>query len=141
MKEAYKNILVAVDSSDQARRAFQEAIEVTRRNEAHLHLLIVADTNRLGGEPYAVEHIMKSVTQAANALAESMEASFPPDITHTSVIDEGNPKTSIVAYAEQEKIDLIIMGATGTGTFSRLLLGSTTAYVVNNAPCNVMVVR
>lgn len=141
MKEAYKNILVAVDSSDQARRAFQEAIEVTRRNEAHLHILIVADTNRLGAEPYAVDHIMKNVNKAANAVVESLEELLPPDITHTSVIDEGNPKATIVAYAEQEKIDLIIMGATGTGTFSRLLLGSTTAYVVNNAPCNVMVVR
>lgn len=141
MKESYKKILVAVDSSDQARRAFQEAIEVTRRNDAHLYILIVSDTNHLGAEPYAVEHIVKEAMKAAGATVESLEELIPEDISYTSIIDDGNPKAKIVAYAEEKKIDLILMGATGTGTFSRLLLGSTTAYVVNNAPCNVMVVR
>ena len=141
MKESYKKILVAVDSSDQARRAFQEAIEVTRRNDAHLYILIVSDTNHLGAEPYAVEHIVKEARKAAGATIESLEELIPEDISYTSLIDDGNPKAKIVAYAEEKKIDLILMGATGTGTFSRLLLGSTTAYVVNNAPCNVMVVR
>lgn len=141
MKESYKRILASVDSSDQARRAFQEAIEVTRRNEAHLYILIVSDTNHLGAEPYATDHIVKEARKSASAILESLEALIPEDISYTSLIDDGNPKAKIVEYAEKEKIDLILMGATGTGTFSRLLLGSTTAYVVNNAPCNVMVVR
>lgn len=141
MKESYKKILVAVDSSEQARRAFQEAIEVTRRNEAHLSILIVSDTNHLGTEPYAVDHIVKEAGKAAHAIIDSLEETIPEDISYSTIIDDGNPKVKIVEYAETEKIDLILMGATGTGTFSRLLLGSTTAYVVNNAPCNVMVVR
>lgn len=141
MKESYKKILVAVDSSEQARRAFQEAIEVTRRNEAHLYILIVSDTNHLGAEPYAVEHIVKEAETAANNVVESLKEMIPSDIKYSTIVDAGNPKAKIVEYAEKEKIDLILMGATGTGTFSRLLLGSTTAFVVNNAPCNVMVVR
>ncbi|GAA2916557.1 universal stress protein [Enterococcus pseudoavium] len=141
MKESYKKILVAVDSSEQARRAFQEAIEVTRRNDAHLYVLIVSDINHLGAEPYAADHIIKQAQTAAGAVMESLKEMIPADISYTSVIDEGNPKAKIVAYAEEQEIDLILMGATGTGTFSRLLLGSTTAFVVNNAPCNVMVVR
>ncbi|MBM7711014.1 universal stress protein [Enterococcus xiangfangensis] len=141
MKESYQKILVAVDSSDQARRAFQEAIEVTRRNHAHLYILMVSDTNRLGAEPYAVDHVIKEMHKASSAVIESLEKSIPEDIAYTSVMNEGNPKAEIVTYAEEQGIDLILMGATGTGTFSRLLLGSTTAYVVNNALCNVMVVR
>lgn len=141
MKESYKKILVAVDSSEQARRSFQEAIEVTRRNDAHLDILIVADTNYLGAEPYAVDHVVKQSNKAASLVMESLEEIIPDDISYTKTIEEGNPKVKIVDFAENEKIDLILMGATGTGAFSRLLLGSTTAYVVNNAPCNVMVVR
>ena len=141
MKESYKKILVAVDLSEQARRAFQEAIEVTRRNDAHLYILIVSDTNHLGAEPYAVDHIVKEAQKAASTVVEALEKTIPEDISYNTVVDDGNPKAKIVAFAEENKIDLILMGATGTGTFSRLLLGSTTAYVVNNAPCNVMVVR
>jgi nucleotide-binding universal stress UspA family protein len=106
-----------------------------------LYILIVSDTNHLGAEPYAVDHIVKEAQKAASTVVEALEKTIPEDISYNTVVDDGNPKAKIVAFAEEKKIDLILMGATGTGTFSRLLLGSTTAYVVNNAPCNVMVVR
>ncbi|MDT2597276.1 universal stress protein [Enterococcus dongliensis] len=141
MKESYEKILVAVDASEQARHAFQEAIRVARRNQAQLYILMVSDTNHLGTEPYAVDHIIKEAHKASSAVVESLEETIPEDISYTTAMEDGNPKATIVTYAEDQGIDLILMGATGTGTFSRLLLGSTTAYVVNNAPCNVMVVR
>ena len=103
--------------------------------------MIVSDTNHLGAEPYAVDHIVKEAQKAARMVVGSLEETIPEDIEFTTVVDDRNPKAKIVSFAAEEKIDLILMGATGTGTFSRLLLGSTTAYVVNNAPCNVMVVR
>ncbi|WP_376712711.1 universal stress protein [Enterococcus avium] len=106
-----------------------------------MYILIVSDTNHLGAEPYAVDHIVKEAQKAASTVVEALEKAIPEDISYNTVVDAGNPKAKIVAFAEEKKIDLILMGATGTGTFSRLLLGSTTAYVVNNAPCNVMVVR
>ncbi|MCQ5149684.1 universal stress protein, partial [Coprococcus eutactus] len=55
----------------------------------------------------------------------------------------GNPKLRIVNFAEEEdkNIDLIVIGATGTDMFDRLLVGSTTNYVINHAPCNVIVVK
>lgn len=106
-----------------------------------MYILIVSDTNHLGAEPYAVDHIVKEAQKAASTVVEALEKTIPEDISYNTVVDDGNPKAKIVAFAEEKKIDLILMGATGTGTFSRLLLGSTTAYVVNNAPCNVMVVR
>ena len=38
-------------------------------------------------------------------------------------------------------VDLIIIGATGLNAIGRMLVGSTTAYVVREAPCDVMVVK
>jgi nucleotide-binding universal stress UspA family protein len=46
-----------------------------------------------------------------------------------------------VELAEKLETDLIVMGATGLGALSLIFVGSTTAYVVNQAPCNVMVVK
>lgn len=141
MKESYKNILVAIDGSKQAHHAFQEAIEVTKRNNGHLYVLAVSDTSRLIGEPYAVNSVLESAKEATHAIMDTLKAELPDDIEHTEVIEEGNPKPTICDYAKDHEIDLIVIGTTGTGAFSRLMLGSTTAYVVNNAPCNVMVVR
>ena len=54
----------------------------------------------------------------------------------------GSPKKVLCFdLPETYKIDLIYMGATGKDAVERMLVGSTTAYVVNNAPCNVMVVK
>ena len=54
---------------------------------------------------------------------------------------EGSPKKEIVDFAQANDIDLIVIGVTGTGAFDRLLVGSTTAYVIDHARCNVMVVK
>ena len=40
MKKEYKNILVAVDGSEQAYNAVSEAVEITKRNKAKLQVLI-----------------------------------------------------------------------------------------------------
>ena len=54
----------------------------------------------------------------------------------------GYPKTLIANFNEsKEKIDLIVMGATGLNAVERVLVGSTTSYVVTHAPCNVLVVK
>lgn len=141
MKDAYQKILVAVDSSDQARNAFLEAVEVTRRNQGELFLLAVADTSHLAGEPYAVNHVIENARKSAESLVEALKPLVPPTIPVIELIAEGSPKLKIIEAAKKNQIDLIMMGTTGTGAISRLLVGSTTAYVVNNAPCNVMVVR
>ena len=56
-------------------------------------------------------------------------------------MEVGNPKQIIVKYAADNAVDLLVIGATGKGAITQSLVGSTTAYVVNHAPCNVLVVR
>jgi len=46
-----------------------------------------------------------------------------------------------MAVADNEDIDLIVMGPRGISKFSKLLLGSVTSGVVNHAPCSVLVVK
>ena len=57
------------------------------------------------------------------------------------IVQEGSPKRTIVEYAEKKKFDLIVMGATGVHGINKLVVGSTTSFVVNQAPCQVLVVK
>ena len=47
----------------------------------------------------------------------------------------------LAEYAENEKMDLIVMGTRGMSGFKRLLIGSVASGVVKHAHCTVLVVR
>ncbi len=53
----------------------------------------------------------------------------------------GEPAREIVRAAEDEQVDLIVMGTYGRSGLSRLLLGSVADRVVRTAPCPVVTVR
>jgi nucleotide-binding universal stress UspA family protein len=49
--------------------------------------------------------------------------------------------SAIVAYAERENVDLIVIGSRGRSGFKKMLLGSVASDVAKYAYCPVMVVK
>ena len=56
-------------------------------------------------------------------------------------VTSGAPASAIVDYANEARIDLIIMGTHGRGTVAHMLMGSVAERVVRTAPCPVLTVR
>ncbi len=56
------------------------------------------------------------------------------------LVVEGHPADQILKTIKAEKIDLTIVGKTAGGVLKRVLVGSTSAQILNNAPCSVLVV-
>lgn len=54
---------------------------------------------------------------------------------------KGDPVREIVAFAEREQIDLIVMGSHGRTGLPRLLMGSVAEGVARRAPCPVLIVK
>ena len=50
------------------------------------------------------------------------------------------PGPAVVEFADQVKADMIIMGTRGLGAIKRMVLGSVSTYVLQNAPCPVSVI-
>ncbi len=69
----------------------------------------------------------------ARARAAGVNASF--------LVWEGEPGEAIVAAADAETADIIVVGSHGRSGVSRFLIGSVSDYVVRHAHCPVMVVR
>jgi nucleotide-binding universal stress UspA family protein len=63
----------------------------------------------------------------------------PEHITY-HVLESTNPAEQIVAFARQNRVDHIVIGARGSSVLRRYL-GSVSAHVVAEAPCTVTVVR
>lgn len=146
MLDAYKNILVAIDGSEKAEKAFMEAIAAAKRNQATLHILYVNEVtgNYFGDFGFLTPNLQEELDEVAEKqMNEHRNLAIEKGLTDIETyILYGYPKTLIANFNEsKEPIDLIVMGATGLNAVERALVGSTTSYVVNNAPCNVLVIK
>lgn len=90
-------------------------------------------------DAHMISYLLEQAGISSQNILRNAKKIISDAVDYGTQAKNGNPKSAIVEYAKEEKIDLIVIG--GTGAFSRLLLGSTTAYVVNHAPCNILVVR
>ena len=141
IRENYKNILVAVDGSDQANQAIQEAIEISKRNQASLFVVHAKDVAQLYGTAYIMPAVLEEAEKQSAEILDEAGKLIGDKVEYKAFQVSGSPKKEIVDFAEENDIDLIVMGSTGKGAIDRVLVGSTASYVVNHAPCNVMVVK
>lgn len=57
------------------------------------------------------------------------------------MIGSGAIADEIVTMAEQEKMDLIVIGSRGLGATGRFSLGGTAMKIISQAPCSVLVAK
>jgi nucleotide-binding universal stress UspA family protein len=78
----------------------------------------------------------------ANRLAERITDDDRQNLHAIAVMRKSDtPAEEIVRYAEEEKVDLIVMGTHGRVKVAHLLMGSVAEKVVRTAPCPVLTVR
>ena len=129
MSKRYQNIMVAVDGSRQSIKAFAEALDLAKDNEAHLFIVSIINKVELTHSAYAM---LKKINDAKEYGIAEIHA----------IVETGDPRNLIAnVIPGQENIDLIVMGATGKGAIQQALVGSTASYVVSHAPCSVLVVK
>ncbi|MFC2678762.1 MAG: universal stress protein [Granulicatella sp.] len=144
MFHEYSKILVPVDGSNEARLAFEKAIEVAKRNRAQVLIAHIIDTRVLqtptGFEGNFNEEIQR---QTENLFQEYRQYAQEHDFNDIDfVLEYGSPKVYISKNIPKDyQIDLIMMGATGLNAVERLFIGSVSEYVIRNATCDVLVVR
>ena len=144
MFHEYSKILVPVDGSNEARLAFEKAIEVAKRNRAQVLIAHIIDTRVLqtptGFEGNFNEEIQR---QTENLFQEYRQYAQEHDFNDIDfVLEYGSPKVYISKNIPKDyQIDLIMMGATGLNAVERLFIGSISEYVIRNASCDVLVVR
>ena len=141
----YNNILVAYDGSELSKKALHVAAalleRVHRRTADHRYRVAVPN---LGGDGAMLDigRIMEELKNHGQLLLDEAadqvkDRAFPVN----TVLLHGHPSTEIIDYAEQEKVDLIVMGNRGLNGVQRLFLGSVSHRVVQEAPCDVLVVH
>lgn len=144
MLASYKKLLIALDGSSQSEKAFAEAIEIAKRNHSEVYLAWIINDVELTTSAYAFSKLLHDEEAFVKDFMEKKVAHVKEAGIHNvhTIIEVGSPKRKIATdLPEEYDIDLIIMGSTGKGALTQALIGSTTAFVVNHAICNVLVVK
>ena len=138
-------ILIPVDGSAYAMHAVEYVIRnATAWKESPQVLLLNVQWNVAAGNvklfisqetinDYYREQGMVALRSARAAL----DAAALPYQYHISV---GTPAEAIAQYADQQKVDQIVMGRQGQGGLQSLLLGSVVNKVLHLAKCPVLLV-
>ena len=139
----YKKILVPTDGSEFAKKAQKHALFLAKVSGAEIIAVSVTENNFVNGLPLDDE--VYQLNQILNERSEENLKEFDDlneyDLKITHVIREGSPARVILEVAQEEDIDLIVMGSSGKSGFDRFIMGSVADKVVNSAKCAVLVVH
>ena len=140
----FTNLLVAIDGSEVSDRALARAIDEARVWNARIHVVYVIETGLFSSLPAdnTVEIMYRVLEKEGEAkLAEAKAYAANNGITLTSHMKQGHAGSEILALAEREKVDLIIVGSHGKSKADKLLIGSVSTFVVAHSTIATLVVR
>ena len=139
----YKKILVPTDGSEFAKKAQKHALFLASVSGAEIIAVSVTENNFVNGLPlddevYQLNQILK---ERSEENLKELDKLNEEDLKVTHVVREGSPARVILEVADEEAVDLIVMGSSGKSGFDRFIMGSVADKVVNSAKCAVLVVH
>lgn len=140
-----KKILIAIDGSENSKKALIKAKELAELKMSDIYILTVVEN--LKGTPTVISsddkdaRISKEIQDAEDLLKVALELfkDYPGVVKADYKV--GDVATKIIEVVEDRGIDLIVMGRRGLGTFSRTFLGSISNKVLNNVSTSVLIVK
>ena len=120
----YKKILVPTDGSEFAKKAQKQDLFLANVCGAEIIAISVTENNLVSGLPlddevYQLNQILK---ERSEENLEEFDKLNKNDLNITHVIKEGLPAKVILEVAKEEDVDLIVMGSSGTVSYTHLTL-------------------
>jgi nucleotide-binding universal stress UspA family protein len=135
-----KHVLVPVDGSDSSWEAFEYALE--EHHDDTLTVLHVVDPMEGDYEPDGeTDSTVKRSEMVESEVTDRLDTADRAELRVEFVTREGRPTEEIVAHADTEGVDQVVMGSRGLSGVKRLLLGSVAEAVVRRADVPVNIVR
>ena len=156
MRTMYKKILVAFDGSEASKHALDQAVSIADMMQAEVNIISVVPRVMMpvfpdegfGAAPVTAAQDMSDYQERMKAVygkslkeAEQDIKNHYPNLVIETKLMEGKPSATIVDEAENNDMDLIVIGSRGLGGITGWILGSTSRNIVDNCTKPVLVVK
>lgn len=142
-----KNVLIPVDGSEYSMKAIEAGKEVAKAFDSNVFILSVVTpeirvSSGRGSNMYA-PILMDELFERSQKILEDSKKQFEGMPNHVETFTvQGYVADEIVRFAEENKINLVIMGSHGLGALkNRLMTGSVTTRVLHHIDVPVLVIK
>jgi nucleotide-binding universal stress UspA family protein len=139
-------ILVATDGSDPAKYAVEYAAQTAVEKKADLIIVsVIPQIPIMVGDGFTPnyrkveEEFKEKVQKILEETADKIRKKF--DIDVSIIIKKGSPTRKIIETADEEQVELIVVGNRGTGGILSWMLGNVSRSVVDACTMPVLVVK
>ena len=152
--QTLSKILVPMDGSDHSFHAAIIANNIAKKFNSEIIVLYVVvspssyEYANLTGlvTPKQIDMIIQNAKDEAKNWFNKVENIVKEEnanakLTMKVLVTEIALYSEIIQYAEQENVDLIVIGTRGRSSMKKLLLGSTASGILKNATCPVLVTK
>jgi nucleotide-binding universal stress UspA family protein len=140
-----QRVLVAYDFSIDSELALSYGLSLAREYQAEVHMLHVLPARSIKPASPEVAFLASGGEIGFREAASRLQSAVPQETRVCcdvkQAVREGHPYREVLTYADEQDIDLICMGASGTGFGMRALFGSNADRVLRQAPCPVLIAR
>ncbi|HEY1713995.1 MAG TPA: universal stress protein [Solirubrobacteraceae bacterium] len=136
-----KNIVLGYDDSEPSQRALERAAQLAKALSAELAVVSVAPLGPGGVRGAGGVDSIDSPAKHAAELSRAREYLEGQAVTAVYQEIVGDPAEAIVAFADQRKADLIIVGTRDHSMLGRMLGQSISETVSHHAHCDMLVVH
>lgn len=142
----FDRILIPTDGSKAVQPAVEMALNLAEKHDATLHVLFIVDqpvSVSGAGEGFgALDNLLEALEEEGHEVTgEIAEQAEEREIETTAAVRRGNPHDDILNYAEEQDVDLIVIGTHGRTGVKRALLGSVTEDIVRHSEIPVLTVH
>ena len=139
----FERIMIATDGSKHSERAAELGIELARLSGGAITVVYVADTGRLSHLPEDMalasirELLIKEGEEATGYIEEMAKRA---GVASSKKVVEGHPGEELIRFADENGVDVIVIGSCGRSGLEKFLLGSVAEKVVRTSTVPVITV-
>jgi len=138
----YKRILVPFDGSVLAEKALLPAVNIAESMASEVICLRVITDLTINLDPRLNQQLIEARENAASIYLNSLRHRFSKTKTHINVSTViGSPAKTIINYAKEHGIDLIVITSHGHTGLKQWVYGSVAIKILRQAPCDTLLIR
>ena len=140
-----QRILIPIDGSDHSRKVIELASDIASKYKAKVHIVHVVSPlhHQYQIQDALMQEVEKNYQEFAQRIIDEAENEVKKKgvESYESTILRGDPAQEILQFAQENGVDMIVMGSRGAGAADMLMFGSVSHKVCHLCECTCITVK